>query len=382
MLTYCMNVHPGETLDDQIHNIEAHAVPIAQGFRAKCPHTSPDTPFGLGLRFGAPATRAFLASPAAQEQIQALCTQHHLVPFTLNAFPYGPFHQTAVKATVYHPTWCHPERPLYTAQAARTLARLMPPDITKGSLSTAPLSFKAFHEDLTPAYQHVIQALQDLYVLHQETGKCIQLALEPEPGCYPETTPETIEVIQKITQLADPALTPYLGVCFDTAHLLVEFEDLTQSVACFTQAGIPISKCQISAALAAPNTRAAHEALAPFAEGTYLHQTCIQHPNGTLEAFLDLPEALEKAPLDPNATLRTHFHVPLFEAGSPPLSSTTHLLQNPSLFHALARNGCSHFEVETYTWNVWQDCTQNPIDLHEGIIQELLTATHLLSLPR
>ena len=100
MLAYCMNVHPGESLEDQSRNLEVHAAAVAARFRELRPETAAH-PFGIGLRFGAPAVAAFVASPEARRRLRAVCAEHRLAPFTMNAFPYGAFHDTAVKEEVY-----------------------------------------------------------------------------------------------------------------------------------------------------------------------------------------------------------------------------------------------------------------------------------------
>lgn len=376
MLTYCMNVHPGETLAEQIHNLATLTAEIARRHRTR--HALPaNHPFGVGLRFSQTAAAEFRAAPDAQQRIQHICSKESLVPFTLNAFPYGVFHQTAVKENVYRPTWADPRRVAYTADAAFALATLMPDSLLHGSISTAPLSYKTFNEDINIAVAHVVQTLKYLHTLHVETGTFITLALEPEPGCLPETTEETISAIHRIIDTAEPSLAPYIGVCFDTAHAAVQFESLAEAVQQYTAAGITIGKCQISAALAGSDTPKTREKLAQYAEGTYLHQTIRRRPDGTLDRFNDLPEALSATPYH-GAELRTHFHVPLFEKGDDTLHTTTDLLADPAFADALRVSGCNHFEVETYTWNVWKTCAHSTTDILDGIVEELAAATRLL----
>ena len=139
MLTYCMNVHPGETLEEQTGNIERLAVAVARRYRASR-GLDESSLFGLGLRFGATAAARFVASPEAQSRLIDVCDRNHLAPFTMNAFPFGAFHGSTVKEYVYRPTWSDPRRISYTVDAARSLAILMPLNIVRGSVSTAPLS--------------------------------------------------------------------------------------------------------------------------------------------------------------------------------------------------------------------------------------------------
>ena len=73
MLAYCMNVHPGESLEDQSRNLEVHAAAVAARFRELRPETAAH-PFGIGLRFGAPAAAAFanVIVPTATATAQGL----------------------------------------------------------------------------------------------------------------------------------------------------------------------------------------------------------------------------------------------------------------------------------------------------------------------
>ncbi len=47
-LTYCLNIHPGETWAENFTAIQTHALAVKQ-------RTTPDQWFGLGLRLGASA---------------------------------------------------------------------------------------------------------------------------------------------------------------------------------------------------------------------------------------------------------------------------------------------------------------------------------------
>ncbi len=376
MLTYCMNVHPGEVLDDQIRNIEHLATDVARRYRIQ-QGLSSRHPFGLGLRFGHAAASEFVASPVAQSRLCHIIAKHALVPFTMNAFPFGVFHGSPVKEEVYRPTWADPRRIVYTEDAARSLALLMPTGIDCGSVSTAPLSYKTFGEDSDAAIKNVVKALRKIKALHEQTGKHIILSMEPEPGCFPETTDETINVILQIKETGGATLASYIGVCFDTAHLAIQFESLAESVRKFTAAGIAIGKCQLSAALEGDDTPEARQALAKYAEGTYLHQTIRQHTDGNLDRFGDLPEALASSPCH-GARLRTHFHVPLFENGNATLGTTAAGLHDPAFIQALRKNGCKQFEVETYTWDVWRQCADSATAVLEGIVRELETASEIL----
>ena len=128
-LTYCMNVHPGESFQDQWDAVRQYALVLRD-------EIAPGQPFGLGLRLSHQAARQALDHDAARA-FAAWCGEHDLYVFTINAFPYGNFHFAPVKAGVYRPDWTTEARRNYTMTAADALAVMLPHGIA-GSISTVP----------------------------------------------------------------------------------------------------------------------------------------------------------------------------------------------------------------------------------------------------
>ena len=101
-LTYCTNIHPGETWAEVRENLSRYLVPVRERF-------APGRPFGIGLRLSGVASKA-LAHPDVLAEFRAFLDAHDLYVFTINGFPYGPFHGRPVKEDVYLPDWLDPER--------------------------------------------------------------------------------------------------------------------------------------------------------------------------------------------------------------------------------------------------------------------------------
>ncbi len=371
-LTYCLNVHPGESWADNFEAIKTHALGVKS-------RTTPDDWFGLGLRL-APQAAAELADPEKRAEALDFFQANQLYPFSVNAFPYGRFHQERVKENVYAPDWRTPERRDYTMQVADTLASMLPEGI-EGSISTVPGSFKPWitQEDEKTAMAHNLAAcVAYLDAIRDDTGRTIHLGLEPEPDCFLETTAETIAFfkdvlftrgVEEVDRLlgcgqskAEETLRRHLGVCFDTCHVALQFEDLAESLRAYRKEGILISKVQVSSALRAKSNPETWEALRKFDEPVYLHQVKARAVSGARFAWYDLPEALEEMPHFPDIDeVRVHFHVPLFFNGSGPLQSTSDQL-TPEFIHELRSALCPHLEIETYTFNVL------PPEVHPGDI--------------
>ena len=363
-LTYCSNIHPGESWAEVRSNLATY-LPLV---RSK---VSPDRPFGIGLRLSAQAADD-LARPDELSSFQAFLREQGCYVFTLNGFPYGPFHGVPVKAEVYRPDWRAPERLRYTNVLADLLAALLPddPDLD-GSISTVPIGFKAdirTKADIAVATDHLVRHVAHLLDIEQRTGKRIALALEPEPCCFLETIDQTVAYFRRyafgaaahslatLTGLdraeALKAMRTHLGLCLDLCHAAVEFEDLDEALNSLQQANVGIFKVQVSAGLRVREfSESALQLLSAYQDDVYLHQVVEKRPDG-LRRFLDLPDAL--AALPPGATdreWRVHFHVPIFHLDLGSFCSTRDFIEQ-ALSRQRLKPYSRHLEVETYTWNV------------------------------
>jgi sugar phosphate isomerase/epimerase len=361
-LTYCTNIHPGESWADVRRNLES------QLLRVKA-LVAPDRSFGVGLRLSAEAARS-LGDPAMLDELRSFLSSNDLYVFTINGFPYGPFHGTRVKEDVYRPDWLEEERLRYTDGLARILAALLPAGL-EGSVSTVPGCFKpraAERGSSAAMADRLIRHASGLVSLERDTGKRVALALEPEPFCVLETVVETIAFFEaylfdrvavarlaSLTGLGEPAaeaaLRRHLGVCFDACHAAVEFEEPKAAVSALRAAGIAIHKIQVSAGLrVVPPSAANRAALRPFAEDVYLHQV-VARQGAVLRRYADLAPALADPAAATDDEWRIHFHVPLFREELGPFRNTQTFLRE--LLALQAHEGItSHLEVETYTWQV------------------------------
>jgi hypothetical protein len=216
--------------------------------------------------------------------------------------------------------------------------------------------------------RNLVACAHRLRQLSQERDVDISLGLEPEPCCYVESTDEFLNfyedellfhglpILEASSKVdaggAESMLRHHLGLCLDTCHLALQFENLEQSTRRVLDAGIRITKVQISAALEVVNGSRQRDALMPFAEPVYLHQVKRENPDGTLDSWMDLPDALRSMRgTNDDRRIRVHFHVPLFWEGSGELGTTAASL-TPEFFALLGQGDCPHLEIETYTFDV------------------------------
>ena len=367
-LSYCTNIHPGESWPEVRANLERYLVPVRE-------RVASGRPFGVGLRLSAESARA-LAAPDALEELQSFLRAHDLYVFTINGFPYGPFHGRPVKEQVYLPDWLDPERLAYTGQLADILAALVPAGM-EGTISTVPGAFaprvhgEADQERMAHA---LIDHVAHLVRIRATTGRRIALALEPEPCCFLETIDEAVrfferhlfsaaaaERVARATALsrsdAATAIREHLGVCLDACHMAVEFEDPARVLDALRTAGIRVPKVQVTAGLRVvvrEDDDATLDALAAFADYVYLHQVVERSADGALTRHLDLPQALAAARTrrgEGTREWRVHFHVPVFRERYGVFEGTQAYVAE-LLQLVRERDVSDHFEAETDTWDV------------------------------
>ncbi len=388
-LCYCSNIHPGESWQEVQANLTRYIPGIRQSLR-------PDGDFGLGLRLSASAVND-LAEPGALDEFKSFLATSNSYVFTINGFPYGPFHGARVKEDVYLPDWQDAERLRYSNQLADVFSEFLPQGQI-GSISTVPGAFKASvtsADDITSMARHYIQHVAHLVRLERSTGKSIILAIEPEPCCFLETIDESIKFFHDhlyssaaAQQLSDELgtsandahhlLHKHLTLCLDLCHAAVEFEDCNDCLNALDKAELAIGKLQISAGLLLPKvTKNSARVLEPYIDEVYLHQV-IERKDGKINRYKDLPDAL--ATLnddDANREWRVHFHVPIFHDDLGDFCSTQFFISEALERHKI--NPISeHLEVETYTWDVLPPAFRS-IPVEDAITRELQWVVNKLS---
>ncbi|MBV9713731.1 MAG: metabolite traffic protein EboE [Ktedonobacteraceae bacterium] len=381
-LTYCTNIHPGNGWDEVYTNLQEYAPALKSRF---APHKA----FGIGLRLSGRESSELLRGDHLL-QLRDFLQSQGLYVFTLNGFPYGPFHQQPVKAEVHAPDWRDEERVAYTQRLIEILAFLLP-DGVEGGISTSPLSYKAWIDtqdvSLWRHFTHnVVRIAETLVRVKRERGKFIHLDIEPEPDGLLENSEEVVEfythwLLEEGASLLSDALhvsreearnslLEHIQICFDTCHVAVAYEEPEAVLERFNQFGIKIGKVQISSALKVAFSAEKAErvaigrALQPFVESTYLHQVIQQNRDATFSHYPDLSEALPHIQDPEIAQWRIHFHVPIFIDSFPAFQSTQDTIVE-TLKLLMRRRFSRHLEIETYTWSVL------PEELKEGLLDSI-----------
>jgi len=363
-LTYSTLVHPGDDWEQMWQSLTTY-VP-----RVKA-RIAGNRRFGVSLRLSANSAQTLAGSAAEREKLKKFLGDNNMYLYTVNAFPYGAFKGTVVKEQVYEPDWRSEQRTRYTINVADVLADVCTPDIAP-SIQSAPLGFKprVTSADVVASYtDHVLRVAAHLVALEARTGRTVQLALEPEPFCFLETTDETVDYFtrhlysgaaaEKLARLAQMpiaeahgALRRHLGVVFDICHQAVEYEDIAASLQKLVDAGIPIFKLQEAAALHVPEvTQAVVDTLKRYAKTIYLTQT-MEKRDGRINRFLNLDDAIAAFEKEPGPReWRIHIHVPVFLDDLGPFRTTRFAIEDALRFHK-AKPLSRQLEIETYTWDM------------------------------
>jgi sugar phosphate isomerase/epimerase len=354
-LAYCTNVHPAEELEGVIAQLDGCSSQVRKHLKVPV--------LGIGLWLANTLADRLANSPIALSRLARALDRNGLEVVTLNGFPYSGFHDRVVGKKVYQPDWTERARLDYTLDLVKVLGELMPEDAAYGSISTLPLAWRTpwSRSRDAQARQAFDRLDEHLDRVQARTGRRIRVAVEPEPGCVLEMVP------QAANWLTPYAETGRVGICLDTCHLAVQFEEPAKTFAVLADAKVGIVKSQVSAALhvASPWDPVARELLAEFAEPKFLHQT--REYGGPGVDDLDLIGELSG-----HASWRVHFHVPVHAPPRPPLTSTTDVLDDclKELVggpHPLTH----HLESETYTWSVLPSPPKDQQELAEGIAGEL-----------
>ena len=332
-----------------------------------------------------------LGSSEAQDEFAGWLAERFFVPYTINAFPLGDFHQSVVKHQVYKPTWAEAARLDYTCDVATIHDRILPAGMD-GTISTLPLGWPAHREQHLPGKasagffracaDQLMKLCEHLDGIAQRSGRVIRVCLEPEPGCVLDRWQDVVAFFDQYLGTGDGAtgerVRRHLGVCHDVCHSAVMFEPQAEAIGEYRSNQIAVGKVQVSAAvevnfdsLDADGRHAAMQELRQFAEPKYLHQTSVRLDD-QLTFYEDLPLAVEAVGSGaPRGTWRVHFHVPIHasQLGHAIRSTQRQIVECMNWFasESLVR---PHFEVETYAWNVLPQPLR-PARLPDGIAQEL-----------
>ncbi len=361
-LAYCTNVHPGDTLARTKAMLDQHATRVRT---LACPNGT----LGLGLWLSAQSAHELLAETDGLARFRGWLEERNLAVRTMNGFPYGNFHDSVVKTRVYSPNWAQPARSIYTVELARILAALVEPGTPTASISTLPLGWRSDFSNEGCGASAGLAASQLEWVamklaeIEDSSGVRVTVDLEPEPGCVLDRAEHVVALFDQCFNTDETRA--HLGVCHDICHSSVMFEEQDETLALYARHAIRVGKIQVSSALSCHGAAREIAELAQFAEGRYLHQTCVLEGTGNARFFEDLEPALDAVP---DGFWRTHFHVPVHLESIGLLGTTAREI--PFALTAASHIDPPCFEVETYAWGVLPPHLRES-DLAAGIAKEI-----------
>lgn len=383
-LTYCSNIHVGESWEDHFLELKTYLPQIKK-------EVSPNIPLAIGLRLSHEASLTLIQKDKLLEWKEWL-TKESMYVISINGFPYGGFHSDIVKENVYHPDWSTRERYEYTKRLFEILHELLPKG-EEGGVSTPPLSYLYFEtnkidlkSNVETYTENIIKTLVDLIRFNKESNRVLHLDIEPEPDGIIGTFADwirwyEIELLPRVLPILyrefgfekDVAIQntkEHIRLCLDVCHLAVTNEVNDVILSELNRTGIKVGRIQVSSALKIKFTGSPEpilNALKPFDEKKYLHQVVSLNKDGTMISYRDLGDAIN-AGAKPGEEWRIHFHVPIFLEKYDRFLST----QEELIFMLGEQKKApltNILEVETYTWNVLPKFLQ--ISLVSSISREI-----------
>jgi hypothetical protein len=380
-LCYSLNVFPSiKDVEERLSVIKSKFIKIRQELGL-----DNSTPFALGLWSDA----LFVEQMKDQKNlklVEQFLSDNNFYTYTVNAFPYGVFHNTVVKDKVYQPDWTTSIRKDFTCNAADFLAKLLPDEIV-GSISTLPGGYKKhflkskISEVNRTIANNLLAVATHLEEIDKRYGKEIILSIEMEPDCLWESPEEFIQFYNEYLK-EDNAAQKYIGVCYDTCHQELLSGQTASGIKKLISEGIRIGKIQLSAALKTKKaTLSDFLELKQFEDPIYLHQTRLKnYDNKIVNTFDDIPSSkrseieqykkiMTNEEID-NSFFVTHFHIPIFvdkilkrsSAAKLELLDILKIIKNDS---KISQN----LEIETYTYNVLPKCFSDK-SIEDNIIDE------------
>ena len=257
--TYCTNIHPGGDWKETFGALEDHLEAIRG-------NVSPGQPFGLGLRLSDQASRELDAGNRLAD-FKAWLDARDIYVFTMNGFPFGAFHGTAVKDRVHEPDWTTRERLDYTLRLFRQL-EFLAGEGREAGISTSPVSYRHWFRSpaeksdaLRAGARNMARVAAALYSRERDTGVYLHLDIEPEPDGLLENTREVLDFYRDYlipegaayletelgldTATAREAVLRHITICYDICHFALAYEGPEHVFGLLGKAGIRVGKIQV-----------------------------------------------------------------------------------------------------------------------------------------
>lgn len=396
-LSYCTNIHKGESWNEVFTNIKKYTVNVKKLITRK-------KWFSIGLCLSNKSVKS-LTKKNILKKFQKWLLKKYIYIQTINSFCFTNFHEKNIKQKIYNPNWGTYERYIFTKQIINIIKHTLL-ITTTGTISTVPLFYKYTIKTKKEKYillQKSIINLMNILIHLKKINKNISICMEPEPDCYLEKTSDVItfynkrlyihgnEYLQKnykITKKINKQLIKkYIKVCYDICHFSLFKEKIQQTLSKFKKEKIDIGKIQLSSGLKTNEPKNYFlknnffKKLNKITKKTpFLHQaySTIINKNNTISShYKDLFEIkkrplLEKKPIKMinKKIWKVHYHIPLYKSKHQNFKTTQKEISN--LFRILLNSKKykipTSIEIETYTWDNFKKSQK--INLLTSIVNE------------
>ena len=280
---------------------------------------------GLGLRLGDAAFNE-LSKHRCLAEFRRWLTEARCYVFTVDALP----------ETARGSDWQRPERLAHLCRLLELLGVLLPEGVD-GSVSVRPGPGRECAEsELQAIYANLIHLAVHAAEISGQTGRRVQLALEPEMFGLFENTAETVRFLEPLVG----AFPDQFGVCFDAGHFAFRFEEAVGVLAELEQAGVSVAKLRLGTAVRVRDGEAARQRLKAMGNGRPC-PVAVRRGRGIPTFYRDLDAALS-TPIGEGNEWR--LQMALEEPGDGMLDTTANELPGVLDWLAVDPDRCSHLE--------------------------------------
>jgi hypothetical protein len=358
-LSYCTNIHFGESWEEVFYILKFHSRKLRNAFLKM-------DQFGIGLRLSNSSIINLSKSSFFFDFLFWLKINNFYIK-SVNGFPYSFFGSNYIKDNVYLPDWSNFKRYIYSRRIIILFSNFLNKN-NFGGISTLPLSYKYFfcNYSYNNLYIKSIKYLYSLLILlndiYVNNKIFIHLDIEPEPDCVVSNTLDYINFFKKwlldriilyfLKKKIHMFILNYFRICFDICHSSVEFESICQSFNSIFLFNIKFGKFQISSSLKIDKMNFYNSYVFSYLPETpYIHQVYGKTFYDNIITYKDISLAHILLYKKKIVEYRIHYHVPIFFDKYEIFESTQQYIIE--FFKLLKkRNAFYIFEIETYTFDI------------------------------
>ena len=390
-LSYDVGIHGGAVWSDIRSHILTHVPRVREALAAKSPEGAQQLrPFSISLRL---TTRAAfeIEQAAALEELREVLTKIDVDLCAIDGSEMISGRAGRSRSLSSGLDWRTDERLRHSDRLARLLAEIAGPEqpgeparpivTSPGAMREHGLGFGGVIAD------QMLQHVAGLIAIKARTGRTVALAVQHEPCFFIGSITEAAAFFEahlfneagaarlaELTGLSRgdsaAALPRHLGLCLDTCHAALGFEDVSHGLEALRRVGAPVHLIRLSSAVKIPKLNAAARVrLTALPDPFRLRQVVAKNDEGKLARHIDLAAALSMGLAATGDEWRVRLRAPVYADRFEAFSSTQDVARLVLSLHK-ERRIAGTLEVVADAWDVLPRAERN-IAIDAAIAREM-----------